>query len=175
MSKQQQHQLSTFSTAVAMRLATFPNPARLNAYSGHIRTLSTSCSLNHVHGDRTDPRFSSLGRLIEDKFAHIQEDYRNILQPSLIQYVQPKLILVERPKNAIVLAHGLLGFAELKLAGSFLPPIEYWHGIKNALAMKGIKVITTTVPPYASIENRARALVEDIAAEAKGCDVNIIA
>lgn len=41
--------------------------------------------------------------------------------------------------------------------------------------MKGIKVITTTVPPYASIENRARALVEDIAAEAKGCDVNIIA
>lgn len=92
----------------------------------------------------------------------------------------PLLILLkaystERPKNAIVLAHGLLGFAELRLAGSFLPPIEYWHGIKNALAMKGIKVITTTVPPYASIENRARVLVEDIDAEAKGCDVNIIA
>lgn len=31
------------------------------------------------------------------------------------------------------------------------------------------------MPPYASIENRARVLVEDIAAEAKGGDVNIIA
>jgi triacylglycerol lipase len=69
----------------------------------------------------------------------------------------------------------LLGFAELKLADSFLPPVEYWHGIKNALTMQGIKVITTTVPPYASIENRARVLVEDIAAKAEGCDVNIIA
>jgi triacylglycerol lipase len=69
----------------------------------------------------------------------------------------------------------LLGFAELKLAGALLPPIEYWHGIKNALSMKGIKVITTTVPPYASIENRAKVLAENIAAEAKGHDVNIIA
>lgn len=41
--------------------------------------------------------------------------------------------------------------------------------------MKGIKVITASVPPYGSIESRARALVEDITAEAAGKDVNIIA
>lgn len=74
-----------------------------------------------------------------------------------------------------MLAHGLLGFNEIRLAGRFLPPIQYWHGIKDALSMKGVKVITATVPPYGSIENRAEALVKDIAAEAKGDNVNIIA
>lgn len=82
---------------------------------------------------------------------------------------------IESPKNTIVLAHGLLGFDEIKLVGSLFPPIQYWHGIKHALSMKGIKVITTTVPPYDSIENRAKALAENIAAGAEGHDVNIIA
>lgn len=36
-------------------------------------------------------------------------------------------------------------------------------------------MITASVPPYGSIESRARALVEDITAEAAGKDVNIIA
>jgi triacylglycerol lipase len=84
-------------------------------------------------------------------------------------------VYIERPKNTIVLAHGLLGFDEIRLAGSLFPPIQYWHGIENALSMKGVKVITTTVPPYGSIESRAKALVKHIAAEARGDDVNIIA
>lgn len=74
-----------------------------------------------------------------------------------------------------MLAHGLLGFDEIRLAGPLFPPIQYWHGIKDALSMKGVKVITATVPPYGSIESRAEELVKNIAAGAKGDNVNIIA
>lgn len=79
------------------------------------------------------------------------------------------------PKYPIVLAHGLFGFAELKLAGSVLPPIHYWHGIKEALTAHGTEVITATVPPSGSIEERAAKLREHILAESKGRPVNIIA
>lgn len=41
--------------------------------------------------------------------------------------------------------------------------------------MKGVKVITATVPPSASIEQRANELAKSIVAQAKGKDVNIIA
>jgi triacylglycerol lipase len=74
-----------------------------------------------------------------------------------------------------VLAHGLMGFAEIRLAGSLLPAIHYWHGIKDALSLKGTNVITATVPPYGSIEARAKALAKYISTGAKGKDVNIIA
>ena len=74
-----------------------------------------------------------------------------------------------------MLAHGLLGFAELKLAGSYLPPIHYWHGIKEALRDKGAEVITATVPPSGSIEQRAARLGEEISRHANGKSVNIIA
>ncbi|KAL1961850.1 hypothetical protein VTN77DRAFT_974 [Rasamsonia byssochlamydoides] len=103
-----------------------------------------------------DPRFGDLGKLIEDKYASIRTSY-------------------ETPKHTIVLAHGLLGFDEIRIAGSFLPAIQYWYGIKDALAMKGVKVITATVPPYGSIEERAAELARYIRAGAKGKDVNIIA
>lgn len=78
------------------------------------------------------------------------------------------------PKHPIVLAHGLFGFDELRLAGPYLPGVQYWHGIKEALEMKGIKVITASVPPSGSIEARAEELARDIAREAGGKDVNII-
>ncbi|KAF3760828.1 alpha/beta-hydrolase, partial [Cryphonectria parasitica EP155] len=79
------------------------------------------------------------------------------------------------PKHPIVLAHGLFGFAELKLAGSYLPPIHYWHGIKDALIANGNEVLTATVPPSGSIEERAAKLREHILANSKGRPVNIIA
>jgi len=75
----------------------------------------------------------------------------------------------------VVLAHGLLGFDEIRLAGSLGPVIQYWHGIKEALSMKGAKIITATVPPYGSIEERALELAKDICAGSQGNDVNIIA
>jgi triacylglycerol lipase len=79
------------------------------------------------------------------------------------------------PKYPIVLAHGLLGFAELKLAG-WLPPVHYWFGIQDALAKKGIHVITTSVPASATIEERAAKLAEAIAAQVKDVEnVNIVA
>lgn len=74
-----------------------------------------------------------------------------------------------------MLAHGLMGFDEIRLAGSFLPGIQYWHGIRHALSLKGINVVITTVPPYGSIEERAAELAKDISDGAKGQDVNIIA
>ena len=112
-----------------------------------------------------------------------------------------------------MLAHGLLGFAELKLAGSYLPPIHYWYavifdyasyrqffpepvatvhatrrwmgrkwltllgrrGIKEALDAQNIEVITASVPPSGSIEQRAAKLAKDIEAQAHGKSVNIVA
>lgn len=78
-------------------------------------------------------------------------------------------------KYTIVLAHGLLGFSELRLAGQFLPGLKYWRGITEALSAKGIEVIVATVPPSGSVEARATKLAESIAAKAKGKEVNIIA
>lgn len=83
--------------------------------------------------------------------------------------------LEETPKNPIILAHGLFGFDELHLAGPQLPGLRYWRGISEAMAAKGIEVITASVPASGSIEKRAEMLGENIAAKAKGKSVNIIA
>lgn len=75
----------------------------------------------------------------------------------------------------MVLAHGLLGFDELHLAGKLFPGIHYWRGITEALTANGIEVITASVPPSASIEERAARLSESIEAKAGGKAVNIVA
>ncbi|EHA25959.1 hypothetical protein ASPNIDRAFT_134406, partial [Aspergillus niger ATCC 1015] len=106
--------------------------------------------------DALDPRLEDLGKVIRDEYAVIRKDY-------------------DAPKHAVVLAHGLLGFAELRLAGRYLPGVQYWRGIKEALSVKGVRVITATVPPSASIETRAEELARDIAIGAPGEHVNIIA
>lgn len=103
-----------------------------------------------------DPRIADLGHVIEDEYAVLRERYRV-------------------PKNPIILAHGLLGFDELHLAGQKLPGIHYWRGITEALAAKGVEVITATVPAAGSIEQRAEKLGECIERKAKGKSVNIIA
>ncbi|KAK4229403.1 lipase 2 [Podospora fimiseda] len=104
----------------------------------------------------SDARLSKLGKAIADEYAALRERY-------------------DAPKHPVVLAHGLLGFAELKLAGSLLPGIQYWRGIKEALTAQGVEVITATVPPSGSIEKRAAKLAQDIEAQAKGKSVNVIA
>jgi hypothetical protein len=40
------------------------------------RSFSTSLARREARGSATDPRFSRLGTLIEDKFADIRENYR---------------------------------------------------------------------------------------------------
>ncbi|KAJ5496299.1 hypothetical protein N7463_008286 [Penicillium fimorum] len=82
---------------------------------------------------------------------------------------------IPAPKYPVVLAHGLLGFDELRLAGPYLPGVQYWRGIKEALTARGIEVITASVPPSGSIEARAEQLARNIETEARGKDVNIIA
>ncbi|KAI9835423.1 MAG: hypothetical protein M1819_002341 [Sarea resinae] len=104
----------------------------------------------------SDPRARDIGRAIEDEYAVIRDSYQT-------------------PKNPIVLAHGLLGFDELRLAGPLLPGVQYWRGITEALAAKGIEVITASVPASGSIEERAEKLGKDIAKKASGKQVNIIA
>jgi alpha-beta hydrolase superfamily lysophospholipase len=80
-----------------------------------------------------------------------------------------------KQKHTIILAHGLLGFDELRLAGHFLPGLHYWRGITEALSRNGIEVIVAAVPPSGSIEARAAKLAESISQKAKGKQVNIIA
>ena len=74
-----------------------------------------------------------------------------------------------------MLAHGLLGFDELRLAGSFLPSIKYWRGVADALEAKGIKVYTASVSASGSIEQRADMLSQSIAEKVRSRGVNIIA
>ncbi len=74
-----------------------------------------------------------------------------------------------------MLAHGLLGFDELRLAGRILPGVHYWRGITEAMRANGIEVITASVPASASIEERAEKLGEDIEKKAHGKSVNIVA
>ncbi|EME82756.1 uncharacterized protein MYCFIDRAFT_188044 [Pseudocercospora fijiensis CIRAD86] len=100
-----------------------------------------------------DPR---VDELIEDAFAVVKSSY-------------------EAPKHAIVLAHGLLGFDELRPIGHFFPGIAYWRGITQALAAKNVEVITAHVPPSGRIEVRAAKLAESIERQANGKAVNIIA
>ncbi|TVY68663.1 Lipase, partial [Lachnellula suecica] len=104
----------------------------------------------------SDPRINNLGRAIKDEFATIRQNYTT-------------------PKNPIVLAHGLLGFDELHIAGKLLPGVHYWRGITEAMRANGIEVIIASVPASASIEERALKLGQDIATKANGKSVNIIA
>ncbi|KAI0995315.1 hypothetical protein K3495_g12866 [Podosphaera aphanis] len=84
-------------------------------------------------------------------------------------------VLAAAPKHPIVLAHGLCGFDEIRVAGTLVPAVAYWRGITDALRLNGIRVITTSVPPFASIEERAARLGQQIAARAPETRVNIIA
>ena len=103
-----------------------------------------------------DPRIAALGPVIKDTYATLRDG-------------------CQTPTHPIVLAHGLLGFDELHLAGSLLPGVQYWRGITEALTANGASVITASVPTSASIESRAASLSENIEAKAKGESVNIIA
>ncbi|EXJ83544.1 triacylglycerol lipase [Capronia coronata CBS 617.96] len=103
-----------------------------------------------------DGRFSDLGRLIASDYAHFQEQYST-------------------PKHPIVLAHGLMGFDEWRLAGPYLPGIHYWRGITEAFARNGIECITTAVPRTGSIQERAGVLMDEITRKARGRQVNIVA
>ncbi|KAL2205267.1 alpha/beta-hydrolase, partial [Sarocladium strictum] len=93
-----------------------------------------------------DPRVRDLGREILDDYATIRESY-------------------QAPKHPIILAHGLLGFSELPSPIPYLPPVQYWHGITSALAANSIKTYTPSVPPSASIPERAAALSASITAQ----------
>ncbi|KAI1154469.1 Alpha/Beta hydrolase protein [Nemania diffusa] len=118
---------------------------------------SRSAAATKSHETReTDPRLAHLGRRIHDEYANIKDHYAT-------------------PKLPIVLAHGLLGFAELHLTPGWIPPVSYWRGISEALQANGVHVITTTVPPSGSIEQRAEKLARGIADAAGGREVNIIA
>lgn len=116
-----------------------------------------------------------LGRAIEDDFAALREKYgappNN--DPRSCSYTNEAITAT--PKHPIVLAHGLLGFDELRLGGKLFRGVQYWRGITDALRSNGIEVIIAHVPASASIEERAAKLSEDIAAKANGKSVNIIA
>jgi len=106
--------------------------------------------------DEPHPRAGDIGHSIKDEYAVIRNNYQT-------------------PKHTIVLAHGLLGFDELRLLGPLLPGIQYWRGIKQALLANNIRVITAAVGPTDSIERRGAALASYIAQHADGQSVNIIA
>ncbi|KAK5047799.1 hypothetical protein LTR84_006464 [Exophiala bonariae] len=84
-----------------------------------------------------------LSPLLTTSFSHLQSEYKT-------------------PRHPIVLAHGLMGFDELRLAGKLLPSVHYWRGIKDAFNAHGIECITTAVPTTGSIDERARALYSQI-------------
>ncbi|KAG8893210.1 hypothetical protein FRC01_013724, partial [Tulasnella sp. 417] len=77
---------------------------------------------------------------------------------------------IRRPRNPIVLCHGLYGFDVMGPA-SFQR--QYWSEVLEVLRNK-IKadVIVTSVPPTGSIQDRAKVLDEKLRELAKGQEVN---
>lgn len=121
------------------------------------RSFSTKTASDASTSKSTkDPRLTSEDRVIVDDYAQLRDVY-------------------QAPKNPIILAHGLFGFDELKIAGPRLPGLHYWRGITEALAAKGVEVFSATVPASGSIEARAEKLAESIERTAHGKSVNIIA
>lgn len=129
---------------------------RPSAHLQYARNLHATPRYRQQAAAAKDPRTSPGGDAIKDEFGNLRSDY-------------------QAPQHPIVLAHGLFGFDELRVAGQLLPAVEYWSGIEDALAAKGIEVITATVPPSGRVEVRAQRLAEDIEAKAKGKAVNIVA
>ncbi len=84
---------------------------------------------------------------------------------------RPRVYRPPRLRHPIVLAHGILGFDEVKLAGRRQ---EYFRGIPDQLRKLGTEVFVLKVPALGSVEARAQALaaaVRSLPAER----VNIIA
>nr|VWO94333.1 Triacylglycerol lipase [Ganoderma boninense] len=79
------------------------------------------------------------------------------------------------PKNPIVFCHGLMGFDTVTLGPAIAPlQIQHWRGIRNALEMNGIEVLTTRVPATSSPIDRAKVLCEKIAEKYPGRAVHLI-
>ncbi|OJD28959.1 triacylglycerol lipase [Diplodia corticola] len=108
----------------------------------------------------SDPRIDDLdlGHEYRNEFAALRDKYAT--HPATNTHA----ITTDKPKYPIVLAHGLFGFDELRLAGPYLPGLQYWRGVRDALEANGIEVITTAVSPSGSIEERGKKLAEVIAA-----------
>ncbi|KAI5292237.1 hypothetical protein KEM52_006519 [Ascosphaera acerosa] len=130
---------------------------------------------------RARPRSRRHGRGI----AHLSSKYR---LPSLAGSAGPLIYddyatfrdHYETPRCPVVLAHGLMGFDELRVAGNLLPPVRYWRGIEEELLKRGIHAISVSVEPLGSIQERAEALMAGIEKElyskAEGeLGVNVIA
>lgn len=100
--------------AHVVRLAKHPALAPRPLDKTKVRLLINSSqasrwlSEQHHPVSPADARVHGLGKEITDTYAFVKDRY-------------------DAPRYPVVLAHGLLGFAELKLAGSFLPPIHYWY------------------------------------------------
>jgi len=135
-------------------------PKRICSYNSSFVRVKSSQSFPSADDSKEekplDPKLSDLGHTIKDDFANFQDKY-------------------DTPKHPIVLAHGLMGFDELRIAGKLLPGVQYWRGISDAYRQNGIEVITTAVPTTGSIQERAEVLHEQIKTKAAGKDVNIIA
>lgn len=138
-------------------------------YPGHREYHAT----RHRWNPSLEPRLEDHGRVIHDEYSIIRDHYGLLLPEFAFRNITNSQS--DAPKYPVVLAHGLLGFDELRLGGRYLPGVQYWRGIKEALTARGIEVITATVPPSGSIEDRAKELELDIEAGARGKDVNIIA
>jgi triacylglycerol lipase len=61
----------------------------------------------------------------------------------------------------IVLVHGFLGFGEIRLFGR---SFRYFRGVAEAMAETGASVHIVTLPPLASVPDRARILAEAVRA-----------
>jgi triacylglycerol lipase len=172
-----QHQMIRIYRRAIIRsptlLARAPTPARLPFSSTPWR--------------KEDPRLEDFGRKITDEFAVMREKYGRLCtstsyakHTNVNSNASTTIVYRTRPrwigqKHTVVLAHGLLGFDEVRLAGNLIPGLHYWRGITEALSHNGIEVIVAAVPPSGSIEARAAKLAESIAQKAKGKQVNIIA
>lgn len=71
--------------------------------------------------------------------------------------IEAPWLVPEPHQHAIVLAHGLLGFDHLKIAGT---KQHYFRGIANHLGAQGAVVLTSKVNPLGTVPERAQVLAD---------------
>ncbi|KAL1918806.1 uncharacterized protein VTP21DRAFT_2828 [Calcarisporiella thermophila] len=129
-----------------------------SSFHQQVRTLLSSLSATVL--PEPQPRAAS-----EDALKNI-DPLKGLNWPVISEFTAPRF--------PIVLCHGLYGFDKLGPDSIPLLQIEYWQGIRDALAKLGARVVFARVPSTGSIRERALALRRFLETSLPNQEINLV-